>query len=864
MRTGQASAVPGVPRGKLRAPVLPSHHIPRPRLSALLDDVPPGGTGVVLGPAGTGKTTAVREWVESLDDRWAWLTLDGRDAEPMHFWRSIVAACRSLLTDAGSAMITDVERWGTASTESMVALMEELGSSEDRFVLVIDDLHLASVEPATRENSWVMGRLPPNLRVVVTARRRPPWPMARLRANGVLKEIGPGDLSFTTCETTVYLDGLLGDPLEPALVKEIVERTEGWVAGVSLTGQALLRRGDDAASIVTHVSGTTPAVAELLEDEVLDAPDGAIVDLLTDTAAVDRLTPELCASVTGRADARDLLVIAEAEQLVERCDDAGGGWRVPRLLRDVLLARLRASGPDRAAGVEARAARWQASAGDLELAARHAIAAGDDELSYELLTAHAPALIGRGALGLVIQWARSINESFLDRDPARHLEVAWVVGFAGATGDADAHLARAAQLEPGGAAAPALAACLAWWATAGCGDVARAKELERNLPAMADEHPAFRLRWLVWALALLAAGDDIGAAAAIGDSARDPMSAVGTVDRRVPLLAELAWLRGELRAARDHSTAAIDAWRATGLRPLRSLLPALRTAARLAAEDRDIETAEELLRIGDESLGETVRTSTPVVQTEVTRSAVLRAAGRAEESLHLLDRLRSQWAAVAVPRAGPALVSLVASEEVRVRLDLGDVAGAEAALHLARSRPERRLLEARVALAAGDRAEATAALDRVRPRTPRFELEAALLRARSTADPIEARRLAGEALARGATYGFLGTLLDEAELHGHYRALYRSTPSRSVSRVVHALQSGHGSGGRARLIEPLTERELDVLRLLPSHLLNQEIAGTLGVSLNTAKTHIKGVYRKLGVDTRSAAVDHARRLGILP
>jgi LuxR family maltose regulon positive regulatory protein len=182
----------------------------------------------------------------------------------------------------------------------------------------------------------------------------------------------------------------------------------------------------------------------------------------------------------------------------------------------------------------------------------------------------------------------------------------------------------------------------------------------------------------------------------------------------------------------------------------------------------------------------------------------------------------------------------------------------------------RHLLAARVMLAAGDRAGATAALAEPVPATPRARLEALLLRARAAPDQAAGRRLTEQAVHLGVTHGFRRTLVDETALHRHYRALYRTSPSRDIARVVRDLDgqttvftAGAVGEGRHVPVHLLTDRELDILRLLTSHLTNREIAGQLDVSLNTVKTHIKSVYRKLGVENRSSAVEHARQLGLI-
>ena len=853
-----------LPPGKFRPPALPRYHVPRPRLQAVLDGITPGGVGLVVGPAGSGKTTAVREWVDGLDVPWAWLQHDELDREPFRWWQAVVGAYRRHFPGVGQEVLDELEVTGTQPSRHAVArLLDEVAASGKPFVLVLDDLHLAPMETSCLGDAWRVPNLPPNFRLVVTTRREPGWPKARWRASGLLSELGFDDLRFDEAEARSLLEGVLGQTLDDDLVRTVVQRTDGWGGPLLLAGLGLRRHPDDASDFAARLSGTLPAIADLLSTEVLAGQDPTVVDFLVDTSPLDLLAPDPCGAVGERADAGDLLRAAHAGQLVRQLE-LSDTWALPRLLRDLLRARLRGQGQGREVGSLTRAARFYADAGKPEIAARHAMAAGDPRLSHELFMAHGETLARRGSGELALAWSRTLAGDVLDEDPLDRLQVAWVVNRAGAISDADMHIARAERATALPPEAKALITCLRWWSALRTGHVVPVEPDGPEIDGRLRDHPAFGARWLMLANTLLCAGEVEAAAAACEAGIRDPAPIrVISEHARLAILADLAWARGELRDARQYVEAGNLAWRSSGAPAATANLPAFRAAAGVAMEDGDLAAAGAHLDEAERVVAHVESTGVVVGQIVVSRSSLLRASGETAGALELLEQTRRRWAASAGPPAGPALVTLLAAEEVRARLGLGDVAGARAALAVARPRPGSGLLAARVMLADGDPDGAEAVLGEPRPATPRASLEALLLGARATRDAAEARHLTREALTLGMTYGFLRSLVDEEALHNHYRALYRLAPSPAVVRVAVELEARLGGTTGPGLVERLTDRELDVLRLLPSNLANQEIAGSLGVSLNTTKTHLKGLYRKIGVDSRSAAVEHGRRLGLI-
>ncbi|HTJ34669.1 MAG TPA: LuxR C-terminal-related transcriptional regulator [Dactylosporangium sp.] len=435
--------VSGLLLSKLVPPQLPPGHLPR---AALIDRfsrlAAPGHLTVVEAPAGSGKSTLLALWARTTAKPMpvAWYSCDESDNDPVRFWAYVAAslefsaggvAARAgrMLTAPGTSLLGDV----------LPALINDLITRTDPLTLVIDDYDVIS-EPAIHETiSFLVEHLPPSLNLVVVSRLQPPalWPTSRWRGRRILLELGPNDLRLTRAEAAELLAHELGEPLPVADVDVLYDRTEGWCAGVHLAALSLRNR-PDVDDLVASFSGTEQHVADFLMTEVLDGQSQQMRTFLRRASVLDRLCAELCAHVTGAADALARLRRAEHDQLFLISLDNRGHWfRFHHLIRDVLRHELDQTEPDLVASLHRRAAEWHQAHGMAIEAVGQAIASEDLALAGRLVGADYFSMANGGRVATVLRWFDAI-EPVLHADHELLLARAMTAMIAG---DADGALA---------------------------------------------------------------------------------------------------------------------------------------------------------------------------------------------------------------------------------------------------------------------------------------------------------------------------------------------------------------------------------------------------------------------------------------
>ncbi len=877
---GDARVNFGLRGDKLRVPSLGVGVLNRPRVTGLIERAAARPVTVITAPAGAGKTLACAIWAQSAarSSRVAWLTVDEGDRDPSRFWANVAAA----LADGSAAPPPPepalVPRSRSAADDLPVSLAEAVRGSGALITLVLDDVHALSGGSVLPELSFLVHHAPVGLRLILCGRYAPGLQLAKMRIGGDLAELDATDLACADTEADAYL-AKLGLRVAAAERDELLRYTEGWMAGLRLAANAT-RRG---SGTVGHV-GSDPAAADYLRDEILDRQPAGIRQFLLRTSMAGRLTGEFADWLTGGSGgARVLDRLVRQNSLVVR--DSGGQYRYHPYLRDLLTAELRRQLPAEVPLLAARAARWHAARGQAVEAVRCSAEAGDwDFASRALAEIGIAAALGGRAAELEEVIGRFPAERRSD-DPA----VAAALGAArlcrGGPECAIAYLDRAEQTLGDGAPAaqPVLELWLAALRVMHAADeptLARGRVLAERAQATAGTLPAHRALGTLW----LALGTARLRRWEIADARRELRHAVRQLEAAglAGLLARArGWqalaeaLYGDLRAAAE----IIDQEERAPADPDAAGLVAL-AAAQLAVDRDDLASAAALL---DEADTTTVRRLPAEPDVEAV-GALIRAhaalAGgdiAAARSLARLVRERGldplaagvleadiELRAGDVPQAAAALAG-TADEQP------GDPADEEAS---ERQRADQILARARLLLADGDPAGALKAAEEC------LDTAGVTLR-----DQITALLVATVANRRLGTADDAAALLEHAlaiaEPHGAYRpfleagmgvhsaiAILIPPASRAVAfaarvreRFVCQLPA---SGTRADVESPpLTLSELAVLRLLPSYLTNQEIADALFLSVNTVKTHLRSVYRKLGVTSRRAAIARGRRLHLV-
>jgi LuxR family maltose regulon positive regulatory protein len=850
---------------------LPEHVVRRTRLVEVMSR-PAVRLIVVTGPAGSGKSVAVRDWSTTVEVATAWLSLDGRHADPEQFLDDLLATLEGVSPGVREATWRDdpVDR---ASDRAVERAVEHLAATPEA-VLVLDDLHVVDRSPTADLLTRLVDVIPStNLTLVVCSRSDPPFHLHKFRLAGELVELRESDLRFDPDEAAQFFARFPQVDLDAAHVERLAERTEGWAAGLQFAALSLAGR-EDTDAFVERFTGSDRHVADFLLDEVLDRQPDDLRDFLLSTSLLDRMRADLCEQVTGRPDAAALLRRIEAEHLfLVPLDDEREWFRYHHLFGQLLRRELRVTRPGVERQGHERAAVWYEAHGQPDLAIDHLLDAGDLEGAFALLRRHLNGYLSSGRQETVRGWLDRFPTEFVDASPAHQLTMALACARAGQVERGKLVMQRARSRR--GADGPGdlgvhydvteagLAAILGDPETAiALGLKAWDHRASVDLNALPAElaAPALEL-WGYLPVAL------VRAHALLDD--RSGVRRWATIVRRqgprlpsdlVTVLGAEAWTEarsGRLRAAAELAEEALTLGTEFGRGPRRAMIGA-RVALALVHRERDEldEAVDVLAPHVEAALREGLVATTTLGEVELAR--VECALGRGDDALSRLLRVRRDRAARGTP---VFLAGVLDRAECRARLRVGDIDRARDLLDEIEPGPERTLLDARVALALGRPDAVRPLLAALLPGgegdDPRRHLEAVALAARAAADGGDlpaARRMLAEVAGAARREGALRTFLDEGF---DVNELVGVMPPPVAPGRARSAPAG------SRLVEPLSERELSVLRYLPSRMSNREIGAELYVSLNTVKSHVKAIYRKLDVDCRDDAVRRGRQLGLI-
>ncbi len=882
-----ASAGVPVLAAKITAPGVPDWAVPRPRITELVARRTRWCPLTVLtGPLGAGKTMALAMWAAAGPGPVAWVGLDEFDNRPGVFWAYVVAALRR----SGVALPAAVPaaRGRDAGHVFLLWLAAVLAARDPPVTLVLDDLHLLT-EPTVLDGlDYVLRNTGPGLRLVVAGRMDPPLPLHRYRLAGELTEIGASDLAFTVAEAGLLL-AQHGRTLPASSLECLTRRTEGWAAGLRL---AALSMGThpDPDQFITELITEDSALTGYLVAEALNTQPAAVRDVLLSTSILERVSGQAACELTGNDQAgRILPALAHANGFVQ---PAGSGWyRYHPLFAEVLRLKLSREHPDQLAPLHRRAARWYERHGQLTDAVRHAAQAGDWQLAASIVIdalAIDQIIEPRGSPSLAGELG-GMPHGRAWTGPQPHLVSAAVALSAGrheaSTAALDAADGILERLPADQEAASRLAAAVIRLAAsrrtgdlaAAAAAAARAEVLVSRVPGGEPaRHRKIHARVLSGRGAIELWSGHLDAAACVLQSVAAE-TASGSQDERADCLGHLALveaLRGRLCRAAQLAAGATAA-SLTGEQQAPVPHPgsaALVALAWVHLEHDELRQARSWLTQADAALGVTPDKLIGAVAWLAAAYGGL-AEGRAAAAAQSIARARSGWS---VPAWLDQRLSLAESQACAAA---GDI---QAALAAAERTGGDTSLEAAVTLAhawaaAGDGENARRALapalaadsglpDRVR-------LQAWLVDARLSyhrGDRARGRRSLASALRVAAPEqlrlpfalerGWIEPVLrSDPALAGSHRSLF----SPAVRHDQLPAPPGAVETAAIVVVEPLTEREREVLRHASGLLSSAEIASELDISIHTVKTHLKNIYRKLATTRRGEAVRRARQLELI-
>jgi LuxR family maltose regulon positive regulatory protein len=903
---------------KLHVPRPRPGFLARPRLTERLTEGTAGVLTLVCAPAGFGKTSLLGDWARRSRQPVAWLSLDGGDSDPARFWRYVAAALDELRPGVGQR-VDALFQGGQPPLEAVLAvLVNQLVEEPDQVVLVLDDYQLVETPPVHDSLAALLERLPPQLRLVLASRADPPLPLARLRAGGQLVELREADLRFSSEETAALLGAAGGADLPEAAVAALGERTEGWAAGLQLALLSL-QGHTDISAFVAGFSGSHRFVMDYLTAEVLDRQPEPLRTFLLETSLLERLSGPLCEAVTGRADSQELLEQAERANLfLHPLDEVRGWWRYHQLFADLLRARLAQERPERVEGLHRAAAAWHQAQGLADEAIGHALAAGDVTWAAQLIERQLDARLLRWEGVTLQRWLAAVPAELVHSRPRLALAQARLALISGQLEAVEGPLEAAEQAlaiaadepyEPSvGRAASMLANLPAAIALqrAGLaylrGDADQMIASARRALAVLGEGEWMLesfTRWYLaeaeWLAGRLAEAEAAMASAIAGwraASQRAPAAAalgyygLGLVQRdRGRLEAALATYREALAVAADPDGPAPQVAGVARVGMAGVLYERDELDAALAYATDGIALCRQL--VFTTPLANGLAILAWIRQHRGDRAGALDAIGEAE---------RVQLSPAVVGLLNPAPV-----ERARLALAQGDV---DAAARWARARglgaeddpgyPREReyLVLVRVLLARQAPGQAQGLLERLHARAAaqgrtRSVIEVRALQALARAaggDQAGALTDQADALALAAPEGYLRVFADEGppmaallrELVGRRQersAAADAVPRDYLARLVEVFEQAglpvrlpvrRGGVVVTGLVEPLSARELEVLRLVAAGAPNRAIAKQLVVTLDTVKRHVSNLFSKLEVANRTQAVARARELGLLP
>jgi len=856
---------------KFRPMTLPTTLIARPALLERLTAGADERLTVVVGSAGAGKSVLLSSWAAARRPGvTAWLSCDEADADPARFWAAFIEALRVAVpgfgAEAGELLAMD----GAMSADATASIADDAAKLPAGSAIVVDDFHAATAAAAAMTD--LIERWPAKTaQLVLASRVDQPLRLHRLRLSGEVCELRDRDLYLSLAESRDLL-GNFDVQVADADLALLHRRTEGWAAALQMA--ALTLRGtEDAAQVARALDAPGHTIAEYFIGEVLERQPAEIAQFMLATSVLDELTAEACAAVTGRTDAMALLRSLDAASLfVVALDDDRRSYRYHHLVRQVLRAEVRARDRTRELALQLRAAEWLESTGDTRRATRHFLAARQVDRALALLHDHVATDFLRDPAPAALDLSL-VDPALLVSAPDRLLALAAHLLLWGDVALGGRCLDQLERAQPAADSDSRLAARVAAMQSlrhALAGEVhdalrhaLAARDIEqRALPG--DEWnaavPLILLRVYTWLEDVEAVDREAAtvlAMPALAESAR-------LVDARGAQA--LAWFEaGRLADAVDAAQAAdADATR-LGFDQHPFAVDYLRVLAGAALERRDLDTAERLTERAL-SIAERFR---PVFEFLVLldRARIWAARGQIDAALATTDAARR----VLAGRKSP-LIARADEHEALLRLSLGDLRS-PAALAGGLPAVRRELLLARVALAAGD---PRAAIDRVTglpaaDLTPRAALVRQVLLAGAAiqgGDPTAAIIMHGllEAARRGR---FLDTVVTTAPPVTAYLVEHATQAHQdpflqqliAAALEVRATQQAH-SPPQGMPVEPMTAAELRVLKLLPTSTY-PEIGDALYISRNTVKTHLRSIYQKLGVSSRSEAIERALDLQLL-
>ena len=904
---------------KLYIPPARANRVPRSRLIEQLNI--PRPLTLIAAPAGFGKTTLLSNWLPQSQHCVTWLSLDEDDNDPIRFWGYVVAALQKLRANLGEDALKLLQSpQPPPVTAILSALINDVSSFPDNFSIVLDDYHLIKTQSIHEALTFLLDHQPPQMHVILTTRADPPLPIARLRARDQLTELRADDLRFTRDEAAMFLNEVMGLRLSADNIAMLDSRTEGWIAGLQLAALSMQGR-EDVSGFVQAFSGSHRHVLTYLAEEVLEQSPEGTLSFLLQTSILDRLCGPLCDAVLGGNESQALLQkLEQANLFIVPLDDKGKWYRYHHLFAEVLQSRLQQTQPDLISELHCRASHWFEQNGLNAEAIEHALGGKDWIHAMNLIDANLENIQLRGEVATALRWLGALPDEAIHARPIMGLSHAWLLvlgndlktverrlGSVEQALQADQTLGLATKTTLLGQVAILRQINALQLDSPGEITIAAGRKLLALLPEDDLARRGFVLLFM-GCVQYLSFGDMQAAERCFEESIQSSRSA-GDAFTEMLARAHLSQMRvisGQLHAAELpcidlRRLASEPGWEQVHAAGLSHVM-----LGRILYERNDLSGALQALSpfIADIMVEESYSLARPAIVSCILLARVQLALGDFNEARKLLDRV---WGKIQKDRLKQISVP-VAAYRARILLGLGDL---ETALEWAQeigstiSDPLNPSLEydhislARVWWKQGRLPEARQLLARLllpaelAGRMGRVIEILALQVTVNLAQGEDSDALASleRALTLAEPEGYIRTFVDEGEPMRDAISNWRLEISRRRDLIEvqtrlmayadkllkafsdganqlaliakHPLGTNHPVNApfpQSSLVAPLSARELEVLHLIAEGLSNDAIARKLFLATSTVKVHLKHIYGKLDVNSRTQAIARLHEL----
>jgi LuxR family maltose regulon positive regulatory protein len=858
---------------------------------------------LISAPAGFGKTTLLREWITDQDLEVAWFSIDQGDNDPIRFWAYVVAALQCIEPDLGEHIFAALQTPQPPSIDSLLAdLINEISSNSGihpdappgrKLVLVLDDYHLIN-NPAVQDSLFFfLENLPPRVHLVISSRADPPWPLARLRARQNLLELRADDLRFTSQEVAIFLNQVMNLNITTQDIAALEKRTEGWIVGLQMAALSMQNRSD-IPSFIQAFTGTHRFILDYLLEEVLEQQPLVIQAFLLKTALLDQLTAPLCDFVLGHDDSQHILLQLEKTNLfLVPLDDQRQWFRYHHLFSELLQNQLQLSYPQEVPRLHQKASQWFEAQGYVDQTVAHAFAAQDNQRVAQLCEKFGESMLQQNRHSLLSAWIEVLPQELVYQRPWLCVYQSWTRHWAGIRERGEECLENAERMlisddslsqAERDKLAGSIATVHAHYALVNerlPQAIEQASKALRLLPK--SDYYTAGTAGVALGGAYWGQGDITRAEEAFMECAATALKG-GFAFRASSALCYAGMQQvkqAQLKVAEQTFHKAVSLAKLPGGRLSPDCGFPLAKLSELTLEWNDLDQARTLAadglklcrQLGHVDLIAEACIAVARVQIASQDFSGVRTTLQELESLSLLTKL-DPWV-------------LGWFDECRVRLWLA-VGEIEQAVYWAASSELQvddpfsfhydlhhinlaRIMTAQVVQhqAGADPAECLRLLARLQAATDQMgwihhKIQVLVLQAlvlQASQDQQGALKTLGAALALAQPDGYIRTFTSEG---ANMQRLLSSLPAQGASRryatsLLGAFQADPSRQGLT-LIEPLSPREIEVLSMLTTSLSVTEIAEELVISVNTARSHIKSIYSKLGVNRRLDAIEMAKEL----